>query len=83
MQHARHVFRQEAGPERELEVFKMHEKDIDAYIEAACSQPAQGMVCLRCKKPQVIIELRQTRSADEGMTAYAKCRACNFERVYS
>ena len=83
MQTARNVFREHVGAEREAEVFKQHAHDLDSYIEAACSEPTKGLLCKKCKKHSVIIELKQTRSADEGMTAYAKCLACYHQYVYS
>lgn len=83
MEHARNVVEAHAGANRERELYNQYPDDLDAYINAACSEPEAGMMCNRCKKKTVFIELKQTRSADEGMTAYATCSECKYSRVVS
>ena len=34
--------------------------------------------CEKCKSSNVIFDLRQTRSADEGMTAILNCLKCSY-----
>ena len=35
-----------------------------------------GIVCRACNKATVIVQQKQTRSADEGMTVFCSCRTC-------
>jgi DNA-directed RNA polymerase subunit M/transcription elongation factor TFIIS len=35
-----------------------------------------GMCCRKCKSHNLNVEMRQTRSADEGMTAFITCQQC-------
>lgn len=35
-----------------------------------------GMCCRKCKSHNLSVEMRQTRSADEGMTAFITCQQC-------
>lgn len=79
MEYARDVFRKYAGADVEAVLFEQYHHDMDEYINAACCGHAEGRLCKRCGKRQVAVELRQTRSADEGMTAYLKCRACHYQ----
>jgi len=36
----------------------------------------ESVVCRKCRSTQVAVVLRQTRSADEGMSGFATCRSC-------
>lgn len=35
-----------------------------------------GIVCRACNQATVIVQQKQTRSADEGMTVFCSCRTC-------
>jgi DNA-directed RNA polymerase subunit M/transcription elongation factor TFIIS len=43
-------------------------------LEAQAS--SGGIVCRSCKQATVIVQQKQTRSADEGMTVFCSCRTC-------
>lgn len=83
MDHARHVLREHAGAEHEQKTYAAHASDLDAYINAACEAPTSGLKCSRCKQHQAVVELLQTRSADEGMTAFVVCGACGYRRKFT
>jgi DNA-directed RNA polymerase subunit RPC12/RpoP len=80
MQVAREICRELFGVERELVLFLRH-PDIDEYINAALSGD-DGYDCTKCKGTQCTVQLIQTRSADEGMTAYIVCPSCKHRRPY-
>ena len=83
MDHARNICREHAGEAREHSIYTEHQGDLDAYVNAACEQPAtSGMRCRKCAKDNAVIELLQTRSADEGMTAFLVCRSCHHRAKY-
>lgn len=46
-------------------------------LDACSSQYTSSLACRRCKSTDVSWEQKQTRSADEGMTVYCVCSACN------
>lgn len=48
---------------------------LDRYIDIICNESTGGR-CPHCQANAVTVELRQLRSADEGMTALATCGAC-------
>ena len=48
---------------------------LDRYIDILCNESTGGR-CPHCHASAVRVELRQLRSADEGMTALAECGAC-------
>lgn len=83
MEHARNVLREAVGNEKEAQIYRMHCDDFDAYCNAAVQAPEAGLVCPACKQNTAAIELLQTRSADEGMTAYIVCQSCSYRRTYS
>lgn len=83
MQTARDVFRAHAGTERELALHNTWPNDLDAYINEACEVPGRGLLCRNCKSNDAVIELLQTRSADEGMTAFIVCSRCRHRRPFS
>ena len=82
MELARDVFRKYAGHETERTLYEQYPDDVDEYINAACSDREDGRLCSRCSKKSVVIELRQTRSADEGMTAYLVCQSCKYRTLF-
>jgi DNA-directed RNA polymerase subunit M/transcription elongation factor TFIIS len=82
MDRARAVLRLEIGDQAEANVFQAHATDVDAYIEAACSRPCDGLPCPRCGERTAQIEMLQTRSADEGMTPYLVCTSCAHRAMF-
>ena len=64
--------RMHADSERRMtEVLERGERGIDNL------RSAEGLLhCSRCGSDDVHVELKQTRSADEGMTVFAKCNKC-------
>lgn len=61
-----------AESERQMaKVLERGERGIDGLRSAA------GLLrCSRCDSDDVHVELKQTRSADEGMTVFARCNKC-------
>lgn len=58
--------------QRMAEVLQRGERGIDNL------RSAEGLLhCTRCGSDDVHVELKQTRSADEGMTVFAKCNQCS------
>lgn len=43
------------------------------------SADSEFIVCGKCKQSQILVEQKQTRGADEGMTVYCKCLNCNHK----
>jgi len=82
MQQARDIYRQLYGMEAERKLFETHGDDMDKYIHLACSETDRGIRCTQCNEMTGIVELLQTRSADEGMTAYVVCTKCEYRRVF-
>ena len=69
------------GRKREQLIYDKHGNDTDAYVFAALSQAlpedhANGARCAKCNTNNVMIEVKQTRSADEGMTSFGLCSNC-------
>ena len=79
---ARAVLQQEIGTDKERELFRVHGNDVDAYINAACAHADDGMQCPSCKATTARIEMLQTRSADEGMTAFIVCTSCQYRATF-
>jgi len=77
MEHARNVCKNLHGIEAELVLYEQYKLDLDEYIHAACSTKKRGLLCKACKRNTCAIIMLQTRSADEGMTAYLSCSACS------
>jgi DNA-directed RNA polymerase subunit M/transcription elongation factor TFIIS len=73
------------GKARELQLFQQYGHDVDYYIEKSLQPPESGggYTCKKCKGTQGVVQLLQTRSADEGMTAYIVCPECNHRRLFS
>ena len=82
MEHARNVCRMYRGVDAEARLYQEHGYDIDKYIDAVGKEPSKGLMCKKCNKNTAAIELYQTRSADEGMTAYIVCSACRHKAVF-
>ena len=83
MQHAREVCRNELGVKKEQSLWDAYGKDLDEYIYAACSAETEGLWCAACKRHTAVVEMLQTRSADEGMTAFLVCQRCKARRRFS
>ena len=49
---------------------------IDLVMRATGSLEQAGAKCRFCGKNTAVVQLLQTRAADEGMTAIATCNAC-------
>ncbi len=82
MQQARDVYRRLHGAEVEQKLFEKYGDDMDEYIHLACSNTDRGIQCVQCKEMAGVVQLLQTRSADEGMTAYVVCTKCQYRRVF-
>ena len=82
MQRAREICRAEFGHDKEKRLWDTHGHDLDEYIHAACSAEKDGLWCARCKQNTAVIEMLQTRSADEGMTAFLVCQLCRARRRF-
>ena len=80
MKKAREICRELYGPEREQALYDQY-RDLDEYIEASLSDQA-GYQCNNCNCNQCTVQLMQTRSADEGMTAYIVCPHCKQRRPF-
>jgi len=85
MDEARRTAKAKLGNEKEHQVFIETGFNMDEYIERVCNvlhphQPAGGK-CPHCHKHTVTVNLVQTRSGDEGMTAIAACESC--ERTWT
>jgi len=81
MEHARRVCIGIVGKQAEETLFKQHGHDVDEYINRACSKPANGLRCKHCKTDSGRVEMLQTRSADEGMTAFFVCSKCGLRHI--
>ena len=83
MENARRVCKGMVGKQAEETLFEKHGSDADEYIDRACSRPSAGLRCGRCKENSGRVEMLQTRSADEGMTAFFVCGKCGLRRTLS
>lgn len=79
MQLARDVCRQLYGPDQELKLWETYGADANEYIHHACStdRHADGLECPYCHARTAVVEMLQTRSADEGMSAFLACKTCH------
>ena len=86
MDHVRHMCTSLHGQQKEQELFDQYGQDMDEYIEQTLNaqeeQGLQGLLCKSCKRYSCTIQLLQTRSADEGMTAFIVCGKCQFRRLF-
>ena len=80
MQNARDVCRSLYGNDAESALWSQHGHDLDEYIHfAACKQLQEtGLQCPKCNLQTAIVETLQTRSADEGMSAFIVCKVCKY-----
>lgn len=85
MELARDVCRQLVGEGNELDLWRQHKHDLDQYIHHACKLQAdsKGLQCWGCASQSVVVQMLQTRSADEGMTAFLVCLACKRRKQVS
>jgi len=83
--HPRVTARISVGIVAESQMWEAHGDDIDAYINAVCSgvASAEGIACPKCKSTSTRVDMLQTRSADEGMSAFLVCTACSFKSTLS
>ena len=82
MEQARDVCRKLHGLEKEKSLYNAHRNDMDEYIFHACNAQSQAMLCQNCKTKSAVVEMLQTRSADEGMTAFIVCQNCSYRRHF-
>ena len=83
MDHVRRMCKSLHGMQKEKELFLQYGHDMDEYIEMALKQQETGgLLCKKCNKLSCTIELMQTRSADEGMTAFVVCACCQHRRLF-
>lgn len=72
------------GPQKEELLHQNYAHDLDEYIYMVLKeQNTHGHKCAKCKGNECTIELMQTRSADEGMTAFILCPNCRHKRLFS
>ena len=68
------------GVTRERQIFEKYGDDVYAYVHhvtvAVYGAAESGGTCKQCGQKGVQIEMKQTRSADEGMTAICTCTIC-------
>jgi DNA-directed RNA polymerase subunit M len=60
-------------------IFSEHRKEeiqIEKSIASGPKVDKSGVLCKFCKAAKVIVELKQTRSGDEGMTTFSRCTEC-------
>jgi len=82
MQQARDICRDVHGAKKEADLYHTYSSDPDEYIYHACSVKSGGLLCKHCRTKSATIEMLQTRSADEGMTAFVVCSACGHRRHF-
>lgn len=83
MEHARNVYRLHVDATKENEVFNESGGDLDKYVYLACSSKERGCKCRKCGRNTCKIEMLQTRSADEGMSAVECCSYCKTRKIIS
>ena len=84
MQIDRHYVADVVGTTNEQQLFNEHGNDVDCYVyevlkSVFVKDENTGAKCAKCDKFAVVIQLKQTRSADEGMTAIGHCTNCGHK----
>ena len=68
------------GVTRERKLFEKYGDDVYEYVHhvtaAIWGDAGSGGKCKKCGEKNVRVEMKQTRSADEGMTAICTCLTC-------
>ena len=72
------------GEDSEADLFLRYGTDLDEYIYHACREQSAsvGLLCAKCHTKSAVIEMLQTRSGDEGMTAFVVCQKCAHRRHF-
>ena len=81
MERARNICTKLRGRQAEAILYEQFQHDLDEYIHAACSDTQRGIQCTACQRNTCSVQLLQTRSADEGMTAYLSCSSCSHRTI--
>ena len=73
------------GEELEAKLHQQYGSDLDEYIYNACREQSgtRGLLCTKCQAKSAVVEMLQTRSADEGMTAFLVCQKCGHRRHFA
>lgn len=50
---------------------------LEEKYESIRSKEDSSVKCRRCNSTEILVEQKQTRSADEGMSVYCVCATCN------
>lgn len=82
MEQARDICRSVHGADKESVLHAQYGADLDEYVYHACSAELDGMLCTKCHANSAVVEMLQTRSADEGMTAFVVCQKCHHRRHF-
>ena len=82
MDRARRVATEHLGAFTESKIHSRYGADLDEYIHrVATHTPDDGLAieCPMCRVRAVTVVMKQTRSADEGMSAIATCAECHYK----
>ena len=84
MQQARNICRHVHGVDKEASLHAQYGADLDEYVYHACNEAGGGggILCKQCKTNSAVVEMLQTRSGDEGMTAFVVCQKCRHRRHF-
>lgn len=70
--------REDISPEKWTDIINKNREKEDVLFEHKAYTMSTQYKCKKCKKRDVSIEMFQTRSADEPMTAFITCNNCGF-----